>query len=853
MKKIRFSIYIFIILSICLLLSGNVKASAFEDISRYYGYSQLNAEEKAIYYKIVQALDAFCVSDAYNQDLNAETGKIAVSELSGSFDSITHAFYVLLKDHPQYYWLGSGGQGSGVNSVFTLYLKVDPAYYSASLRASADEAIQSISAEWITELNGLRDNDDTDDTDIYLIGLRLHDLIIDQIDYLYKDGQPSKDKSAHSIVGVFDGSGAVCEGYARAYQYILNRMDIDNMYITGTSRNQGHGWNAIKLDGKYYCVDTTWDDANSDGYLSEYENRHYDFFCTPVSLFQTDHKADTDLYSLPAFSDDDNYVFYKYFKSFTAQAVTSENVDNFISEGTGNSYGDYVYFVVPDTESLRQLARSLGINGYFSYHPSDFGKVLVYENVSVTNPAASISLDVEKQPLELALDTKATVTATLVGQNSGNPCDDRIIWKISDNKLASISIKDNTCTITGLRNGTVTLTATTRKGTGSDGKNLTASVEVKVGTGEYTPLFTIWANGDKNHKTVTIRPTIRATSYKDSKGKSKKGKLVWLVKEENEEPDLDTEAHKVYTKSDKNLASISNSGKVTAKKAGTVYVYCIDTGSMDYECYDIAILQAPTKLLVGNEAASQEKENILKNPVIKAGATCTAYIIPVAKDSDCSSENSYTISFAKSTDSKYLSFTAPEKDSKGNYFFTVTGISHDTAKNKPASAKLVILNKESGKKLSLTIKVINPVTGFAPSLTGSSLTKKGNTVKIKLNPQTFSGSAGTTDTFKFYVAQDDISIENNKIMTQGKTKLKVKYDKTKQEIILTAGEDAANPAIVAVAASDSTTKTTVLYYLCNLSETGNVSIMSNSDFSDQSTEAPAKRIKSARKTSKKKA
>ncbi len=47
-----------------------------------------------------------------------------------------------------------------------------------------------------------------------------------------------------------------CSGYHKAYNYLLKRAGIEY----GTSKNSGHVWNLVKLDGEWYHVDVTWDD-----------------------------------------------------------------------------------------------------------------------------------------------------------------------------------------------------------------------------------------------------------------------------------------------------------------------------------------------------------------------------------------------------------------------------------------------------------------------------------------------------------------------------------------------------------------------------------------------------------------
>ena len=62
-----------------------------------------------------------------------------------------------------------------------------------------------------------------------------------------------------SIYGVFVNKKAVCAGYAKAMQYLLNRCGIECAYIM----SQTHAWNLVKLEGDYYHLDATWGDGSN--------------------------------------------------------------------------------------------------------------------------------------------------------------------------------------------------------------------------------------------------------------------------------------------------------------------------------------------------------------------------------------------------------------------------------------------------------------------------------------------------------------------------------------------------------------------------------------------------------------
>ncbi|MBP3803751.1 MAG: hypothetical protein J6I76_07615 [Oribacterium sp.] len=53
---------------------------------------------------------------------------------------------------------------------------------------------------------------------------------------------------------------SLCEGYAEAFRLFMNILQIENRMVVGYAGGGDHAWNEVKIDGKWYAVDTTWDD-----------------------------------------------------------------------------------------------------------------------------------------------------------------------------------------------------------------------------------------------------------------------------------------------------------------------------------------------------------------------------------------------------------------------------------------------------------------------------------------------------------------------------------------------------------------------------------------------------------------
>lgn len=111
---------------------------------------------------------------------------------------------------------------------------------------------------------------------------------------------------AYDAYGAIVNGKAVCEGYAEAYQYLLQRLGIECYIVTGTSKKDGgaHEWNLLKLDGKYYHTDLTWDDSNM-------ANKFFhSYFNLTTNRISEDHIIDDPYGLLPDCTDTN--LFYEY-------------------------------------------------------------------------------------------------------------------------------------------------------------------------------------------------------------------------------------------------------------------------------------------------------------------------------------------------------------------------------------------------------------------------------------------------------------------------------------------------------------------------------------------------------------
>ena len=128
---------------------------------------------------------------------------------------------------------------------------------------AAMEAADAILAQTVTA--GMSDYD---------IAKALHDYLVLNCVYDYDNYlRHTVPAESYTADGALLEGTAVCAGYARAYQLLMQEAGIPCEYVSGYAGG-GHAWNVVEIDGTWYHVDTTWDDPVPDraGYV------RYDYF-----------------------------------------------------------------------------------------------------------------------------------------------------------------------------------------------------------------------------------------------------------------------------------------------------------------------------------------------------------------------------------------------------------------------------------------------------------------------------------------------------------------------------------------------------------------------------------------------
>jgi tetratricopeptide (TPR) repeat protein len=150
------------------------------------------------------------------------------------------------------------------------------------------------------------------------------------------DGFFKKTRGDSTPEGVLVSRVAVCEGYSRLFHELAKRAGLETERVRGVAKGietatekgpQGHAWNAVKIDGQWRLIDSTWGAGTLRGAKFEKSYDDYYLFIAPERLIFTHLPEDSKWQLLdPAISREEFESWPRasrhFFKAFAAASPT---------------------------------------------------------------------------------------------------------------------------------------------------------------------------------------------------------------------------------------------------------------------------------------------------------------------------------------------------------------------------------------------------------------------------------------------------------------------------------------------------------------------------------------------------
>ncbi len=256
--------------------------------SIYYAYHTLDKEGQKLYLEIYRSL----------QRMETDT---AVSTLD--IDELNTVFQYVLADHPELFYV-EGYQYTQYTTGDVLTKLTFTGTYTMTWEdvQQTMQRIETVAEQMTVPLAQI--------TDQYTIIRYLYDSLIIATEY------DSNAENNQNIQSVFLDGRSVCQGYAKAMQYLLQKEGIQTLLVTGQTNGEGHAWDLVLADGEYYYLDPTWGDASYSKAEESTENVripsiNYDYFLVTTQELEKTHQLDESIPLPECMADADNYYVHE--------------------------------------------------------------------------------------------------------------------------------------------------------------------------------------------------------------------------------------------------------------------------------------------------------------------------------------------------------------------------------------------------------------------------------------------------------------------------------------------------------------------------------------------------------------
>ena len=257
-----------------------------------YFYTQIDDTAKALYIGIQDNIENLKTGDytidfgtRFNKLLHEENGQ---TELSEAFQVAVDAISL---DNPELFfidfskiYLNTYSLTSGDKTTYSVHIDKgsNSSFYIQGI--SSKDQINNILSQTDTIRQMIVQAIPANSTNFQKI-LYVHDWLIENLSYDETLGEANRS----NIYGALIEKKVTCQGYAKAFKYIMDALSVPCVLVKGdatnsTGQTEKHMWDYVMINDGWYAVDATWDDPIVVGGGVASKDTKYKYFCKGKSI-----------------------------------------------------------------------------------------------------------------------------------------------------------------------------------------------------------------------------------------------------------------------------------------------------------------------------------------------------------------------------------------------------------------------------------------------------------------------------------------------------------------------------------------------------------------------------------------
>lgn len=373
-----------------------------------YYYNQLTQVEKFVYATLYSMYRSYNFYDVMPMGTCQISSPMEVTPAN-----IKNAGYALAREHVELFWIlyfNASSSWKGKDGRYYIQVKPQASYARSSYTSDAHKYKENLE-KVLAEL--------PNDGDDYTKVKNIYEYIAKNYSYR-KDTKirgavtTNETRSVGYMLARHEGC---CESYAKLTKLLCDKLGVECILVSGCN----HMWNQVKIDGKWYIVDSTWGDVGDTA-------NDWFLLIGSDSVHDESHTVENNFFC--RYDENGNKILVTEYACMPAPEVEKT---------------DYVY---PGTTTTPQNSTTTNIETKSLSESAESTKTL--ESVTPSNDEANKSKPAVHKPAKVKTIRKAVKKGKKIKIKAGK-------WKVKNKKIISISKKK---VVKGLKKGKTTITGT---------------------------------------------------------------------------------------------------------------------------------------------------------------------------------------------------------------------------------------------------------------------------------------------------------------------------------------------------------------------------------------------------------